>query len=487
MFGIIECALYEHAHAHWFEYRSIILPDNVRDSYRHEMRIQQHYNKHNICAWLYLASRASGLVACCLYLHLIAAPIKSCDDESDLAAGEEGRIAALDTQTFPPNLEVMKSFVLLFALLAACAAAHSRAGGLIKSNGPKCAATTCPKHHTCFETESRAFCVKEGGSGSAGDRPHPVAVESEPSPLPVSPEPTAQSAANCSTLVCPDDYFCIETPGGPQCTPDVGCAATTCVVGSQCVVTPTGPECQPVQPEPDGCACILVFDPVCCQFPNGVVETAGNECECSGCGSGKVISRGSCPDPVTVTAEPQPPAPSDCSSLECPDGDLCIETPEGPQCTPDVGCAATICAAGSECVVTPTGPQCQPVPPKPDSCACALLFDPVCCKFTDGVVKTVGNECQCSGCGSGNQVLFKRSCPPVSCALLHCAPGFSCIQDGDAARCVPRQPVACSCAQIFEPVCCLSSDGLDTRSNPCDCTCISSGVVVRHGTCPHYW
>eukprot|EP00737_Agarophyton_chilense_P000729 gb/GEZJ01000805.1/.p1 GENE.gb/GEZJ01000805.1/~~gb/GEZJ01000805.1/.p1 ORF type:complete len:295 (-),score=7.42 gb/GEZJ01000805.1/:553-1437(-) len=256
-------------------------------------------------------------------------------------------------------------------------------------------------------------------------------------------------------------------PGPPF---PITCAVVRCASGTQCIETKKGPQCVPfVPPQPASCAVILCFEGTkCVESPEGAKCVPFNE---------------PLPHPEPPT---DPDVPSDCSKLECASDQFCIETPSGPQCTPDTGCAAVTCAIGTRCIVTPDGPTCEPIdPPSPDTCACIQIFDPVCCKYANGDVRTAGNSCECSGCNSRNEVLYSGACRPTSCAAVDCAPGFVCVVKDSVAQCV-KSVDSCVCPLLFDPVCCRSASGIATKSNSCFCGCEPSGSVLFKGKCPSF-
>lgn len=87
------------------------------------------------------------------------------------------------------------------------------------------------------------------------------------------------------------------------------------------------------------------------------------------------------------------------------------------------------------------------------ACTCTAIFDPVCCKTSEGVM-TKSNSCQCA-CSKGD-VISREPCP----------------EEGK-----------CSCPEIFKPVCCEVNGKLEDKTNQCECTC-AKGKVVSEGHCP---
>lgn len=201
--------------------------------------------------------------------------------------------------------------------------------------------------------------------------------------------------------------------------PGISCAVVLCAQGTTCIDTPRGPQCVPITPPPVG----------------------------------------------------------GCETVRCGKGKICIETPAGPQCVQDTGCAAVTCLVGSECIVTPTGPKCVPI----DDCVCTEEFNPVCCKSSTGEIKTAENPCKCNGCDSSNKIISEGACPPSSCALVDCAPGFKCVEKGGEAKCVRAN--RCICTKELNPVCCKTSSGFEKKPNPCTCTCLPGARIVPKYKC----
>lgn len=181
--------------------------------------------------------------------------------------------------------------------------------------------------------------------------------------------------------------------------------------------------------------------------------------------------------PKCVSSVPTPGPYGGCRTLPCRIGYKCIETPIGPECVKETGCDAVFCRIGTFCVETSTGPKCVPQ----DTCVCTEEFNPVCCKFATGETRTAENPCKCNGCDTSNKIISRGSCPPSSCALIDCAPGFKCVEKNGEAKCV-RKP-SCVCTREYRPVCCKTKSGLVTKPNPCTCTCLPGARIVSKGKC----
>jgi hypothetical protein len=306
-----------------------------------------------------------------------------------------------------------------------------------------------------------------GAAAAALETPQKPPAAATPRPLP--------PGCVCNTLVAEKGGCCTPGDGGPafpmtpcycftcfggvfkagRCPAPAACASTTCKAGETCVDTPAGAECQAEK----GCACIALFQPVCCDVGGGRTETRGNSCECGQCGRGpgKVISDGECPG-----------AP------------------------PPATCASTTCSVGATCVDTPAGAECVPR----EDCACTFDLHPVCCDLGGGKRVTRSNECTCTLCGTGGTVISDGRCPtkppPATCASTTCSVGTTCVDTpaGVAfrlapagAECVPRED--CACTLDLHPVCCDVGGGRrKTKSNACLCTrCGAGGKVLADGAC----
>jgi hypothetical protein len=95
------------------------------------------------------------------------------------------------------------------------------------------------------------------------------------------------------TLALTLSLVSVHAQVAPGSTLPAGCAAILCPVGTECMLENGKAACVPLP-----CACPKIFTPVCCLGASGVQKTAANECECSKCGSGKVIRTGPCPKPI---------------------------------------------------------------------------------------------------------------------------------------------------------------------------------------------
>eukprot|EP00178_Gracilaria_changii_P020270 TRINITY_DN5886_c0_g1_i1.p2 TRINITY_DN5886_c0_g1~~TRINITY_DN5886_c0_g1_i1.p2 ORF type:complete len:285 (+),score=56.79 TRINITY_DN5886_c0_g1_i1:379-1233(+) len=265
----------------------------------------------------------------------------------------------------------------------------------------------------------------------------PLALCTSPFRSAVAPFPIT-----CALVLCPANTRCIQTARGPQCVPrpfpppsKPSCATILCIEGTRCVEAAQGAQCVPIE---------------------------------------------ATPPPVHPT-----PQPSSCDQLQCDAHQLCIETPAGAQCQLNTGCAAVTCALGFQCVVKERGAVCERIQtPPPSLCACIQVFDPVCCRFADGSVRTAGNSCECNGCDSANEIVSEGACAPSSCAAVDCAPGFECVIRDGIAQCVESD--SCVCAEVYDPVCCRSANGIITKSNTCFCACEPSGSVLFNGRCPTF-
>jgi hypothetical protein len=253
---------------------------------------------------------------------------------------------------------------------------------------------------------------------------------------------------------------------------------------------------------PTDCVCTALFAPVCCRRGDGTETTAGNKCECTGCGAdATVVREGECEvqtscectnleDPVCCYVEGKPAfvAQNACickcegavvSKSKCKDvGSGTILPRTLPNRTLRRRCDTVKCKAGSVCSEKGGGAKCVPIDTTPSTCAATLCV--------------VGSRCiEDEKLGARCELIESTTPPPTApsptlppgCAAIHCVEGSSCVADGKGnVKCVP---FACECPQEFAQVCCREPDGSEnTVASECECTtCGGKGTVVGHGQC----
>eukprot|EP01084_Bolivina_argentea_P297443 512431_1 len=202
------------------------------------------------------------------------------------------------------------------------------------------------------------------------------------------------------------------------------------------------------------CACMAIYDPVCCEDDDGTMKEYSSSCkaECEGYDAVD-CDTGGCPDDISTTDE----RPCVCATIYDP---VCCKNDDGTTeeysntcsagCDGYDGCAAGVCPDDTETTSA-------------SFCVCTEIYDPVCCENDDGTTKEYSSICQaeCEGYDA-------RDCEKGECFDFD-------ISTTDSGPCV--------CITLYDPVCCTNDDGVDVQySNSCGADCDDCTDYVK-GEC----